>query len=527
MLRSIVFTVCLAVHTVTQAADCGSGAIDPHPRVSGWGINAQNHRFIPDKSAGINVGNVSQLQVDWVYALPETDSPRFLPYITSDTVFITDGDEQVLALARDSGCQKWAFNAGSAIRTALTYMTVDGAHLLVFGTIGAELIAIDLLTGKEQWRTLASEHPKAMISGSPVAHGGAVYQPVSSWELAWAANPFYGCCTFRGPIVAFDAASGQVLWRNHTIQTEPTVFKQRLLLPDLMGPSGAPVWSQPTVDANRQRLYVGTGENYSSPSNDTSDAIIAFDMNTGELLWKRQFLANDAWNVACELPIDFNCPEERGQDLDFGAPPILLSIGGKDVILAGQKSGYIYALDPNNNGELLWQQKPGNGGKAGGIHFAMAIDPDRGRLFVPISDRDVGFYGDNPPGTPQPSLQAFNAQTGERLWRTDAPGDCLADAQEIDNCFIGFSAAPTATNSLVFAPTLDGVIRAFDSDTGREVWQHNTLRSYDAVNGGTASGGSIDFGGVFLDDGELFVNSGYGLVGQMPGNAFIVMSVNP
>ncbi len=527
MLRSIVLVAALVLHWAAQASECNTREIDPNPRVNGWGINAQNHRFISDKNAGIDSANVGQLEVKWVYALPETDSPRFLPYISSDTVFITDGDERVLALSRDSGCQKWVFEAGSAVRTALTYLAVGESHLLVFGTMSAELIAVDVLTGEEQWRTLASEHPKAMISGSPVAYGVRIFQPVSSWELAWAVNPFYGCCTFRGPIVALDATSGQLQWRNHTIQTEPTVFRPRLILPDLMGPSGAPVWSQPTVDAKRQRIYVGTGENYSSPANDTSDAILAFDMRTGELLWKQQFLANDAWNVACELPIDFNCPDERGQDLDFGAPPILLSIDGKDVILAGQKSGYIYALDPNDNGKLLWRQKPGNGGKAGGIHFAMAVDPARAMLFVPISDRDVGFYGDNPPGTPQPSLQAFNALTGERLWRTDAPGDCLADEEEIDKCFVGFSAAPTATDSLVFAPTLDGVIRAFDSHTGKEIWKHNTLRSYEAVNGGNANGGSIDFGGVFVDGGELFVSSGYGLVGQMPGNAFIVMSVKP
>ncbi len=531
MFRSIVFVLALAAHCSAHAANCSERTIDPKPRVSGWGINAENHRFISDNQAGIHAGNVDQLQVNWVFALPETESPRFLPYITSDTVFITDGDERVLALERDSGCQKWAFDADSAVRTALSYVSVGDSHLLVFGTMSAELIAVDVLTGKEQWRTLASEHPKAMISGSPVTHAGTIFQPVSSWELAWAVNPFYGCCTFRGPIAAIDAASGKLQWRNYTIQTEPTVFKPRMVLPDLMGPSGAPVWSQPTVDTKRQRIYVGTGENYSSPANDTSDAILAFDISSGELLWKQQFLSKDAWNVSCELPFDFNCPAVRGQDLDFGAPPILLSIDGKDVILAGQKSGYIYALDPENNGNLLWKQKPGNGGKAGGIHFAMAVDPVRNALFVPISDRDVGFYGDNPPGTPQPSLQAFSAKTGELLWRTNAPGDCLdgaeKDSEPLDKCFIGFSAAPTATNSLVFAPTLDGVIRAFDSRSGRELWAHNTLRRYDAVNGGTARGGSIDFGGVFVDGGDLFLSSGYGLVGQMPGNAFIVMSVSP
>lgn len=501
-------------------------AIDPVPRVNGWGIDVRNQRFINDTAAGITPQNIQSLRTKWVFALPDTDAPRFLPLITANTVVIADGEGVVYALARDNGCEIWRFDADSMVRTALRYVKTPNRHLLVFGTMDAHVIALDLLTGKQHWKTLASGHEQAMVSGSSVDHRGVIYQAVSSWELAWAVNPFHGCCTFRGPIVALNAQTGALKWQAHTIEVEPVVHQARWLLPDRMGPSGAPVWSQPTIDAARGVLYVGTGENYSSPATDTSDAILAFDLDTGAMRWKQQLLANDAWNVSCELPFDYNCPAERGMDLDFGAPPVLATFNDKDYIIAGQKSGFVYALEPDANGKELWRQKAGNGGKAGGVHFALAVDEQRGRVYAPISDRDVGFYGDNPPGEPQPSLKAYNIETGELLWNTKAPGDCLdSKGHAIKKCFIGFSAAPTATDRVVFAPTLDGVIRAFDASTGEALWQFNTLREFDAVNADKAQGGTIDYGGVFLDAGELFVSSGYGMVGQMDGNAFIVMSV--
>jgi polyvinyl alcohol dehydrogenase (cytochrome) len=309
------------------------------------------------------------------------------------------------------------------------------------------------------------------------------------------------------------------------------VVKSRWLLPDHLGPSGAPVWSQPTIDVQRQRIYVGTGENYSSPATDTSDAILAFDMNTGAMVWKQQFVRGDAWNVSCVVPGHINCPSEQGDDLDFGAPPILVEVAGRDYVLAGQKSGNIFALDPDVGGALLWSQKAGAGNKGGGIHIGMAVDPIRGVLYVPISDRPVGFLGDSSDGEPKPSIQAFDIQSGELLWATDAPGDCLDRSggdhkpQSIAGCFRGFSAPVTATENIVFAPTLDGHIRAFDARNGSQLWHFDTRRDYAAVNGSKASGGAIDIGGAYLDGGQLFISSGYGLVSQIPGNAFMVFEV--
>ncbi|NND66082.1 MAG: PQQ-binding-like beta-propeller repeat protein [Halioglobus sp.] len=503
--------------------------MNPAVAVSGWGVDAQNHRYIPESAAGITREKVGRLTLKWAYGLPDTEAPRFMPLISADTVIVSDADGLVYALGREDGCEKWRFDAGSQVRTGFRYLRDGARHLVYFGTFGADLIALDLLTGREAWRSNLADHPRAMLSGSGIDHDGVIYQPVSSWEVAWALNPFYACCTFRASVVAVRAATGEQLWRGYIIEEEPQVVESRLLLPDHLGPSGAPAWSQPTLDPARGLLYVGTGENYSQPATDTSDAILAFDMASGEMAWKQQFLPGDIWNMACEAPLHHNCPDGSGEDLDFGAPPILARVGERDYILAGQKSGRVFALDPASKGEPLWSYRAGAGGKAGGVHFAMAVDSGRGVLYVPVSDRPIANLEDSSDGAPNPSLHALDIATGKPLWETAAPGDCRDPASDngerLEGCFEGFSAAITVTDNLVFAPTLDGFLRAFDADTGEQLWALDTRGDYPSASDTPAYGGAIDYGGVFLDGGELFVSSGYGQFGQIPGNAFMVFSV--
>jgi len=507
-----------------------AASIDLTPDINGWGINNKNHRFISEVDAGISKENLQHLQVKWVFAFPDTNAPHTQPFITPDTIFIGDQPGLVYALDRDSGCEKWRFDADSSVRTALRFMTYEDngkqLNLLTFGTIDGEVFGIDPRTGKQRWRIKADDHPKAIVSGSSVDHNGVIFQPISSLEAMSALNPFYTCCNFRSSVIALDPADGALLWRSYIVEEESRLVKENMIWPDHYGPSGAPIWSQPTIDTKRNRLYVGTGENYSSPATDTSDAIVAIDLTTGEKLWHQQFLAGDAWNVACASPLDSNCPSERGVDLDFGAPPILVTVAGRDIILAGQKTGSLYALDPDQEGKLLWQQKPGTGGKLGGIHFSMGVDQAKGVVYVPISDKPLEILGKNPEGKPKPSLHAYDVASGKNLWSTPAPDICIDDdGESIDGCHPGLSAAVTVTENLVFAPSLDGHIRVFDASSGAPIWDFDTRGEFIAVNAEKASGGAIDLGGVYLDSGQLFVNAGYGTFDQLGGNAFIVMEV--
>ena len=515
-------------------------SIDLTPNINGWGINNKNHRFISETDAGINRENLSRLRVKWVFALPDTKAPHTQPFITPDTVFVGDEPGLVYALDRETGCEKWRFDAGDTVRTALRFvayeedaqqtkdeaMTGEHSNVLTFGTIAGEVFGIDPRTGLQRWRIRADEHPTTMVSGSAVDHHGVIFQPVSSTEAMWALNPFYNCCSFRSSVIALSPANGELLWRRTIIEEEPRLTRKNLIWGNNYGPSGAPVWSQPAIDAKRNRLYLGTGENYSSPATDTSDAIVAIDLSTGAMLWHKQFLAADAWNVACASPLDSNCPRERGVDLDFGAPPILVTIDGRDIILAGQKNGSVYALDPDQNGKVLWQQKPGTGGKLGGVHFSMGVDEARGVVYVPISDRSVEILGDDPEGEPNPSLNAYDIVSGKNLWSTRAPNICINDdGENIDDCHPGLSAAVTITESLIFSPSLDGHIRVFDAHSGAHIWDFDTRGEFPAVNAKKAHGGAIDLVVVYLDKGQLFVNAGYKSFGQAGGNAFIVLEV--
>src|SRR4030095_13615354 len=136
----------------------------------------------------------------------------------------------------------------------------------------------------------------------------------------------YECCTFRGSVVALDAATGRQIWKTYTIPEQPRPVNKNKKGVQQWGPSGAGVWSTPTIDADHKVLYVATGDNYSTPASKTSDAILALDMQSGKMLWFRQLMEKDAWNVSCLQLDKSNCPQNAGPDFDFGSSAILVDL---------------------------------------------------------------------------------------------------------------------------------------------------------------------------------------------------------
>jgi polyvinyl alcohol dehydrogenase (cytochrome) len=489
------------------------------PSWNRWGNGIDNRRFQPAGRAGIGTANIGRLALKWAFAFPDAARARSQPAVTPEAIFTGSQSGRVYALGAETGCIWWTFDAESEVRSAPTIgLDSDGRpHRLYFGDFNANVYAIDAATGALVWKTKVQDHPAGTITGSLTLHDGRLFVPMSSTEVVSAYSPDYACCTFRGGLVALDARSGTRIWRMFTVAEPRRTGVNRKGVPS-WGPSGAPIWSTPTVDPKRGLLYVGTGENYSSPATAMSDAILAVEMMTGKVRWVRQTVAGDAWNAACgPRNNQVNCPAEDGPDFDFGAPPILVTLdSGKELLLAGQKSGMVYGLDPARDGRIVWQQRAGMGGFNGGIHWGMATD---GRtLYVGVADTPGHT---RPTGPPRPGLHAFDVATGRPLWSRIEPPVCDEVRHE---CMTALSAPPTLIDGIVFAGALNGKLRAYSSRDGEVLWTIDTHASFPTVNGVTGGGGSIDSAGPVVADGRLIVNSGYDKFGQIPGNLLMVFA---
>ena len=503
---------------------------DGAPQWNGWGVDAVNSRFQPAAQAGIRADQVPGLKLRWAFGLP-MDYQTSQPTVVGGRVFIGSMKGRVYALDAKTGCLHWTMKPASGVRSTMIVGTLPGTdpprHVVYFGDSEANVYALDAQTGAELWRTRIDDHPMARVTGTPKLHRNRLYVPLTSLEEAAGADADYECCTFRGAIVAMNAINGKTVWRAYTILDPAVPVRKNRKGTQLWGPSGATVWSSPTLDLERGRLYVTTGDNYSDPASLTSDAIVAFDLRTGEFIWSRQFTPNDAWNIGCETADDANCPEARGPDLDFGSSAILVkSANGRRVLLAGQKSGVLHAVDPDRTGEILWQQRVGKGGLIGGIQWGPAADAQT--IYVALSDIGVQTHEDEElgwttslDGSVGGGMFAYDVETGARRWHAPPPG---CDGRE--QCSPAQSAAVTVIPGVVFSGSVDGHLRAYDTADGSVVWDYNADQEYETVNGVKSRGGSFDGPGPTIVDGMLYVQSGYGFWGGMPGNALLAFSVS-
>ena len=426
----------------------------------------------------------------------------------------------VYALDTHTGCVYWTFQADTEVRGAIHQQRNPdtGKRTLVFGDFKANAYAVDADSGALLWKIRVHEHPLATVTGSVIADDDTVFVPVSSTEVVPAGSPDYPCCTFRGALVGINLDDGSIAWRTYT--TPPPIGTGKNSAgADQFGPSGAPIWSSPTLDRKRNLVIATTGQNYSSPATGTSDAVIAMDTETGEIRWVSQVTKDDAWNGAC-VRKTANCPKENGPDFDIGASAVLAeSVTGKDLLLIGQKSGLVYALDPDQDGKILWTRRVGSGGTMGGVHWGMSSDGER--LYVGVSDlptRNPYIEGD-----PQPGLHALDPISGDVVWRNTLPDTCPANLKFL--CWPGISAAVSSSPGLVFAGSLDGKLRAFDVDNGDILWTYDTHRKVTTVNGVDGFGGAIEADGPVIANGQLFVTSGYDKWAELPGNVLLVFAL--
>jgi polyvinyl alcohol dehydrogenase (cytochrome) len=491
------------------------------PPFAGWGLDKANTHAVDSEIAGINRSNLRRLKLKWAFGFAGSNRVRSQPALAGGAIIVGSHNGAVHALDGETGCLRWTFDAEAEVRNGIVVSQWragdrNARPLAFFGDVVGNAYAVEAATGKLAWKISADDHPAATLTAAPTLHEGTLYIPVSSTEEAAAAAPGYPCCTFRGSMLAVEAATGREKWRTYLVDA-PRPQGTNARGNERFGPSGAAVWNSPVVDAGRGQLYFATSDNYSQPATDMSDAIVALDLATGRIKWHYQALAGDAWNVDCFARASGNCPDNAGPDFGFGAGVVLAKgSDGRERVMAGQKSGWAFAVDPDT-GKLDWKRRVGSGGISAGIYFGMAAAG--GHLFVPVTDRPDGQTYDYPAS---PGLHALDIETGEFVWRTAAPDICAGRPL----CIPGHGGAISATPELVFAGSDDGVLRVFDAGSGAVLWSDDTVRDIPTVNGVTARGGAISGGAAPIPyAGNLIVASGYGYGSKMPGNVLLVYEV--
>jgi polyvinyl alcohol dehydrogenase (cytochrome) len=495
--------------------------VDPSagPAWNGWSDDHGNTRFATIKNAGMAAADVPNLKLKWAFGFPNGDTAFGQPTVAGGRVYIGSDIGYVYSLDATTGCVYWSFHAKSGVRTAPSVAAVKGTgatkYAVYFGDMRANAYAVDAATGNQIWTQNLSDHYTARITGAPSVYAGRVYVPIAATEEAFSAAPSYPCCTFRGSVVALDAATGQQVWRTYVIPEKPLPVRKNSAGVQLMAPAGGAVWNSPTIDAKQHALYVGTGDAFTEPAAKNSDAVVAIDLQTGNILWSFQAVKDDSWMVGCvPVPTD-NCPKDLGVDYDFGSSPVLVSnSSGGRLLLATPKSGDVIALDPDRKGAVVWRSNVSEKPAPNNGEIAFGGSTDSKRTYLALEDG---------------RFVAVDLATGKRAWTTElesldnlGPPTVNGENRSKAGLRFGQSAAVTGIPGAVFTGGWDGILRALSTEDGKVIWQFNTVQEFTTVNGVAAKGGSMGGPGPTVANGMLYVGSGYANVGGgMPGNVLL------
>ncbi len=494
---------------------------------NGWGRDLTASRF--QAQPGFAAKDIANLKVKWAFAYP-SGRVNSQPVIVGGRVFVASNPGLIFSLDANTGCTYWTAEIANGARAAITIgpilNTQPAQYAAYISTRDRKVFALHADTGKVLWQQEVEEHPRAVLTGSPLLVGEKLIVPVSSMEEAAGRNEQYECCTFRGSVLALDIKDGKIVWKTHTIKEAPKPYRISEKGTQLYGPAGAAIWSSASYDEQRQWLYIATGDSYTDIVEKGSDAVMALDINTGKIIWQHQVTEQDNYLIGCmnNIRSHANCPEVMGPDYDFGSTPIIYNFVNdqnkpQTFLLVGQKSGIIYAMDPDQQGKIIWQQQPGVGSVRGGIQWGSAIDGNN--VYTAVSDSIA------PPDNRRPGISAYDLKTGELRWHTPAPKGICEQRGDRMTCTDAFSAAVTAMPGAVFASALNGWFGAFSTIDGKILWQQdmNQLEAK-SLNGLTVHGGAMDATGPVIVNGIMYVNSGYGGTPGQPGNALFAFSID-
>ncbi len=488
------------------------------PGWNGWGNGITNTRFQSRERGGLTAADLPRLELKWAFGFVNVVTVRTQPAVAGGRLFVASENGQVHALDPATGCTYWTYKARAGIATALSvsrYRSAAGSkrYAVYFADRKANAYAVDAESGREIWMQNVEHHPFASITGAPTVYAGRVFVPVQGLsEEGRGALGDYACCTFRGSVSALDAATGKVLWKTYDVEESRPRGKDKDGV-ERYGPAGGGIWSAPTVDARRGLVYVATGNGYAGPPQPTTNAILALDMHTGAVRWVRQVLAGDIWIMGCNAhngPNKSVCPSKLGPDFDFSAPPALARIGARELLVLPQKSGLAFALDPAQDGRIVWRYRFGKGSGFGG-EWGTAIEG--GSAYFGTADLLTSTPG---------GVHAVKLADGKTAWSMPPPQPLCAGRL---SCTVGQGAALTAIPGAVLSGAMDAGVRAYSTRDGSILWTYDCDRDFNTVNGVPAHGGGIDGPGPIVAGGMLYVTSGSGGLMGKPGNVLLAFGL--
>ncbi|WP_026361375.1 PQQ-binding-like beta-propeller repeat protein [Amycolatopsis nigrescens] len=459
--------------------------------------NSAEHQITPS--------NVGKLDLKWAFAYPKTEvPPKSQPAVVDGSAYFGGPDGKFYATDAKTGATKWAFDLASVGEGG--GVVLDGPTVargkVYFGDSRGYVYALDQRTGKPVWAKDFDQHPAGMHTSSPLYHNGRIYVGSSSAENT-ITDLNYPCCTFRGHLDSIDADTGELAWRYYTIP-EPKPNGTWPSGATKYEPSGGGVWSSPVIDEKTGTLYVGTGQNYTGSAGDF-DSLLALDARTGAVRWKQQVTKADTWHTLCNTPdAEGYCPglkDGTALDYDIGATPNIFRVNGRTMVGVGQKSGVYHVFDAAT-GEVSWRRQlsePLPSGGISGIQWGSSYDGEK--LYI------ATYFGE--PGT----LFALNPANGDVEWQTPNPANGCATggaAEHPDICSLAHAPAVTTSPGVVYEGSNDGKFRAYSAETGKVLWEYDTVRDFAGVNGLTGHGGALaGSGGAVVSNGMVYVQSGY------------------
>ncbi len=481
--------------------------LDASPYWSGWG-GAGNARFQSTNAAGLTAAEVPRLKLKWAFGLPGGMSMYSQPSVAFGRVFVGNDNGVVYSLDAKTGCVYWAYQADMFGRFAPIAAPISGyagtRYAIFFVTRSTTAYALDAHDGKLLWKKQVRTGLNN-LSATAAYHQGRLYVPMSGTETLVGADLKYECCKSRGAVAALDANTGKLLWVTQSIAEPLRPLGENGNGKQRWGPAGASVWNTPTVDVKRGVIYVGTGNSFGRIAAATSDSILALRMNDGKMMWHHQEFQGDAFMARCQAAngADSNCPEKLGPDYDFGgSSAILQTVNGKDILLAAGKGGVAVALDPDQDGKLLWRTQ-----------LWEAQPPSASGLVVwgGAADGTHVYYPLQQPGG---GLKALDILTGRVDWNAAIHADRRGQA-----------GPASAIPGVVFTGGWDGILRAVDAK-GMVIWSFNAVRDFETVNHVPAKGGSFGSAGPVIAGGMVFATSGYpGTLRGTPGNVLLAFGV--